>query len=138
MDGLSGAASGIAVVSLTFQIVESISKLRDFFESIKTAPAVVATIVKDLSQLASILDIIKVDGSISNDVLTTCMDKIKDLNAFTDELEPGFRSANRKTRRWAAFTAARKSSVISKFRATLEETKTTLILALQTRHLLLR
>ena len=138
MDGLSGAASGIAVVSLTFQIGESISKLSDFFESIKTAPAVVATIVKDLSQLASILDIIKVDGSISNDVLATCMDKVKDLNAFTDELEPGFRSASRKTRRWTAFTAARKSSVISKFRVTLEETKTTLILALQARNLLLR
>ncbi|KAF7514073.1 hypothetical protein GJ744_004398 [Endocarpon pusillum] len=118
MDGLSGAASGIAVVSLTFQIVERISKLREFFESIKTAPAVVATITKDLSQLVSILEDMKGGGTIKNDVLATCMDKVNDLDALTNELEPGFQSASRKTRTWTAFTAARKSSVISKFQAT--------------------
>lgn len=131
MDCLSGAASGTAVVSLTLQVVESIFKLRNFLEAIKTAPAAVATIVKDLSHLAPILDTIKVDGSISSDLLATCTDKIKDLNAFTDELEPGFRSASRKTRKWTAIRAVRKSNVLSSSRTTLEEAKTTMILALQ-------
>jgi hypothetical protein len=138
MDGLSGAASGIAVVSLAFQIVESISKLRDFFESIKMAPAVIALFVKDLGQLSSILDTMKVDGSIPNDILTTCMDKIKDLHAITDELEPGFQSVNRKVRQWTSFKAARKDRVIQRFRNTLEETKTTFILALLAKNLSLR
>jgi len=98
MDGLSGAASGIAVVSLTFQIVESISKLRKFFESIKMAPEVITHVVKDLRQLSSILGTIQAGTSIPSDVVTTCVDKIENLYAITDELEPGFRSTNRKTR----------------------------------------
>jgi hypothetical protein len=98
MDGLSSAASGVAVVSLTFQIVEGISKLHDFFDSMKKAPKFVAIIVNDLAQLSSILDSINVDEQKYNDVLTTCMDKIKDLNAITDELEPAFRSTNQRVR----------------------------------------
>lgn len=138
MDGLSGAASGIAVVSLTFQIVESISKLRDFFDSMKMAPAVVELIAKDLAQLSSILDGIKVDVRRYSDVLTTCMEKIKDLNAIIEELEPGFQSANQKIRKWAAFRTARKGAIMQRFRVTLEETKSTLVLALQAKSIFLR
>lgn len=64
----------------------------------KKAPKFVAIIVNDLAQLSSILDSINVDEQKYNDVLTTCMDKIKDLNAITDELEPGFRSTNQRVR----------------------------------------
>ena len=138
MDGLSGAASGIAVVSLTFQIVESISKLRKFFEPIKMAPEVITHVVKDLRQLSSILGTIQAGTSIPSDVVTTCVDKIENLYAIADELEPGFRSTNRKTRQWTSFKAARKDEVLKRFRTTLEETKTTLILALQAKSLSLR
>jgi hypothetical protein len=138
MDGLSGAASGVAVVSLTFQIVEGISKLRDFFDSIKKAPKFVAIIVNDLAQLSSILDGINVDEQKYNDVLTTCMDKIKDLNAITDELEPGFQSTSQRVRQWTVFRAVRKDAAIKMFRDTLEETKSTLILALQSKNFSLR
>ena len=138
MDGLSGAASGIAVVSLTFQIVESISKLQDFFESMQGAPAFVATIRKDLAQCSSILGSINLDEQRYKDVLTTCMDKIVVLSAIIDDLEPGFQSTSRKHRKWTAFRTARRVPILKNFRETLEETKTTLVLALQARHLLAR
>jgi hypothetical protein len=138
MDGLSGAASGVAVVSLTFQIVEGISKLRDFFDSMKKAPKFFAIIANDLAQLSSILDGINVDEQKYKDVLTTCMDKIKDLNAITDELEPGFQSTSQRIRQWTVFRAVRKDAAIKRFRDTLEETKSTLILALQSKNFSLR
>jgi hypothetical protein len=34
MDGLSAAASGIAVVSLAIQLAESLKKLHEFFEAV--------------------------------------------------------------------------------------------------------
>jgi hypothetical protein len=138
MDGPSGAASGVAVISLTFQIVEGISKLRDFFDSMKKAPKFVAVTVNDLGQLSSIIDGINVDEQKYNDVLTTCMDKIKDLKAITDELEPGLQSTNQRVRQWTVFRAVRKDAAIKRFRDMLEETKSTLILALQFKNFSLR
>lgn len=138
MDGLSGAASGIAVVSLTLQIVESISKLHDFFESMQGAPASVAAIRKDLGQLSSILDSLMLDEERFDDVLATCMDKIAVLSAIIEDLEPGFQSRSHRNRKWTAFRTARKGIVLKNFRETLEETKTTMVLALQAKHLLAR
>jgi hypothetical protein len=138
MDGFSGAASGTAVVSLTIQIAESISKLRDFFESIKMAPKAITLVVKDLRELSSILDSIQVEISVFSDVITTCLHKIENLHAITDELEPGFRSSDRRIRQWTSFKAVRKDEVLKRFKTTLEETKTTLILALQAKNLSLR
>lgn len=138
MDGLSGAASGIAVVSLTFQIVESISKLHDFFESMTSAPGDVKLITEDLRQLSSILNAIGLDEKIYKEVEITCVEKIEKLNSIAEELEPGFQSSSKRQRRWTAFRTARKVSVLKKLRETLEETKTTLILALQTKALTYR
>ena len=135
MDGLSGAASGIAVVSLTLQIVESISKFHDFFESMKMAPTEVKFIIQDLTQLSSILDGIKFDEQRYNDILSTCVEKMDVLSAIVNELEPGFQSANHKHRKWTAFRTARKGTILKRFRDMLEETKRTLSLALQAKTL---
>lgn len=135
MDGLSGAASGMAVVSLTFQVVESISKLLDFFESMESAPEVIKQIMEDLQQLSSILGGIKVDEKRYQDVLSTGMHKLNKLNNIIEELEPGFRSTSKKCRQWTAFRTVRKGSILKRFRETLGETKTTLILALQAKNL---
>lgn len=55
MDGLSGAASVMAAVSLTFQLVGSINTLREFWLEMKGAPTEVQNIVEDLALLSSIL-----------------------------------------------------------------------------------
>ncbi len=135
MDGLSGAASGIAVVSLSFQIVQSISKLQDFFESMRSADEDVKLITKDLRQLSSIISALQLDDPRYKEVENTCAEKIKMLTSITEELEPGFQSVSRKHRQWTAFKAARKSSILKKFRETLKETKVTLLLAMQAKSL---
>jgi len=49
MDGLSAAASGIAVVSLAIQLVDSVREIRRFFRALKDAP-------EELSRLLDLLD----------------------------------------------------------------------------------
>jgi hypothetical protein len=132
LDGLSGAASSIAVVSLTFQILESISKLHEFVESMRMAPREIKLITKDLTQLSAIL---RLDDQRYDDVLITCMEKIDVLSTITDELELGFQSAIHKQRRWTAFRKARKGAILKRLRETLEETKSNLSLALQAKNL---
>jgi hypothetical protein len=104
----------------------------------KKAPKFVAVTVNDLGQLSSIIDGINVDEQKYNDVLTTCMDKIKDLKAIADELEPGLQSTNQRVRQWTVFRAVRKDAAIKRFRDMLEETKSTLILALHFKNFSLR
>jgi hypothetical protein len=55
MDGLSGAASVMAAVSLTIQLVGTVNTLRKFWLGIKGAPAEVQDIVDDLALLNGIL-----------------------------------------------------------------------------------
>src|SRR4051812_6583045 len=55
MDGLSGAASIVAVVSFTVQLAESAKKLYDFWNSVDEAPDFVHEIVVDLKLFSTIL-----------------------------------------------------------------------------------
>jgi hypothetical protein len=56
MDGLSGAASVMAAVSLAIQLVGTVNTLREFWIGMKSAPAEVKDIIDDLALLNSILD----------------------------------------------------------------------------------
>lgn len=96
MDGLSSAASGIAVVSLAFQLAESIIKLYDFWDTVQEAPDEVRAIVKDRKLLRAVLNDIESntqqydsDPSLS-DVLESAIDKVKSLDAIVTEFETGF------------------------------------------------
>ena len=55
MDGLSGAASLIAVVSFAVQLGESIYKLSKLLKSIQNAPTEVQVLANDLDRLRQIL-----------------------------------------------------------------------------------
>jgi len=55
MDGLSGAASVMAAVSLTLQLVGTVNTLREFWLGMKSAPEEVKDFVDDLALLNSIL-----------------------------------------------------------------------------------
>ena len=79
MDGLSGAASGIAVVSFTLQLAESATKLYNFWKSVDEAPEFVHEIVEDLKLLSTTLAEITLheqkhgnNGSVT-DILESCM-----------------------------------------------------------------
>ncbi len=79
MDGLSGAASVIAVVSFAIQLAESTKKLYDFWKSVDDAPDSVREIVADLKLLSTTLTEIAIheqkygnNGSIT-DILESSM-----------------------------------------------------------------
>lgn len=55
MDGLSAAASGIAVVSLSLQLVGSVREIHCFLHSISEAPEEVKRLLDLLEQLELIL-----------------------------------------------------------------------------------
>ena len=137
MDGLSAAASGMAVVCLAFQLGESIKQLHDFWDSIKEAPDDIHAIQADLELLMSVLAEManEVQHSGPDQTLTralkACCDKANKLTRITDEIEPGFASRSLRIRKWIAFKAVFKKEKIHKFQKGLEGLKSTLILAQQ-------
>lgn len=59
MDGLSGAASVMAAVSLTIQLVSTVNTLREFWAEMQSAGEDIAEVVDDLALLNCILDGVK-------------------------------------------------------------------------------
>jgi hypothetical protein len=55
MDGLSGVASGMAVVSLSIQLVETVGKIRAFIRNVKDAPKEIERLVGLLEKLEMLL-----------------------------------------------------------------------------------
>jgi len=59
MDGLSGAASCLAAVSLSIQAAEGAKKLYNFWRNVKDGPEEVKTLVSELGILSGVLDKLK-------------------------------------------------------------------------------
>ena len=137
MDGLSAAASGIAVVSIAIQLAESVKKLHDFWSSVKDAPDEVRAFRKDLGLLSTILSKIEREENQYGtspetlEVLENCKEQVASLTALVRNISPGFEAASRRARKWSALKAAFKKDKRLEFRDCLRETKITLILARQ-------
>lgn len=134
MEGLSVAASGIAVVSIAFQLAESVKKLCDYWNSIKEAPEDIEAISMDLELLSSILTQIaheaqhvELDSNLVP-ALNGCWGKIKTLTTLLNEMEPGFASTSLRVRKWTALKAVLKRGQLMKFQGALESLKCTLLL----------
>lgn len=56
MDGLSAAASVMAVTSLAFQLAESTKSLFDFWDSIQHVPEEINDIKSELESLKNVLE----------------------------------------------------------------------------------
>ena len=101
MDGLSGAASGIAVASIAIQLADSIKKLYEFWESVQDAPNDIRAVVKELRLLSAVLEGIQSNerrygpDPTTTSVLESCADKVTALLGLVDDLEPGFASTSR-------------------------------------------
>lgn len=140
MDGLSAAASGMAVISLAFQLGESIKQLHDFWDSVKEAPGEIHAIKEELGLLSSVLAEMANEAQHSGpdqtleSVLNTCCDRANKLTRITNEMEPGFASGRLRIRKWTAFKAVLKSEKIHRFQKVLEGLKSTLMLAQQIHH----
>ncbi len=140
MDGLSVAASGIAVVSVAVQLAESSKKLRDFWKSIKEAPEDIRAISVDLEILSNVLiQIANETQHVEPDAtliaaLSGCCVKVKILTTILNEIEPGFASTSARVRKWTAFQAVLKRGELIKFQEALESLKGTLLLVQQTQY----
>ncbi|OBT70485.1 hypothetical protein VE03_00070 [Pseudogymnoascus sp. 23342-1-I1] len=134
MDGLSGVASGIAVVSLAIQLAESVKKLCDFWESVKDAPAHFGAIQTDLRLLSMVLEKIDRERDLSDpclrDVLKNCEGQVASLHKIVGDIVPGFKAGSRRTRTWASFKAAFKIEKVDEFKSCLQGMMLTLQLAL--------
>ncbi|KAL8919734.1 MAG: hypothetical protein Q9208_006600 [Pyrenodesmia sp. 3 TL-2023] len=137
MDGLSIAASGLAVVSVTIQLADGIKKLHDYWNSITEAPEDIKDNLLELKVLSSLLTQIahdkqrhKPDPTFA-DILSGCCAKVNRLATLLGEIEPGFASKSSRIRRWTAVKAVLKQEKLKKFQDGLERLKNTLSLALQ-------
>lgn len=140
MDGLSGAASGMAVVSLALQLSDGIKQLYDFWGSVKDAPDEIRVITTDLGLLSSVLaEMASEEQHYGPDptlkaALELCCDRVSKIANLTNEMEPGFASMSFRIRKWTAFKAVLKGEKIQKLQKVLEGLKSTLMLAQQNYH----
>ena len=139
MDGLSAAASGMAVVSLAIQLGDSVKKLCEFWDSVIEAPGDIGMILADLELLSNILaEIAREEQHSQPDnnlvlALNGCWSYVNILTALLDKMEPGFASRSSCVRRWTAVKAVMKSRDLAKFQEALERVKCTLLLVQQHR-----
>ena len=138
MDGLSSAASVIAVVSIAVQLADSIKKLCEFWGSVQEAPEEIQNMKADLEPLSAVLSEIALDvqqHQIPDDTSTTVLNqyrsKVGILNAIIEKIEPHFALKSCRARTWSAIRTALKKKRLKKLHMTLEGLKTTLILVQQ-------
>ena len=94
MDGLSAASSGIAVVSLAIQLVDSVREIRRFFRALKDAPEELGRLLDLLEHMELMLDnigkLVEPDSDISPSVLKaiqTCEKALSKLGALIQKVK---------------------------------------------------
>jgi len=138
MEGLSAAASGIAVVSLALELTNAIRELHGFFHNVAQAP-------KELERLITILEEMNV---LSDDIggaakmivdagdefaaapnflcrLQKCQDTLQPLRKLIDEVRIGF-ARNKFARARESWKLARRRQDIERYEKQLEGAKTNL------------
>ncbi len=134
MEGLSTAASAIAVVSIGVQLAENVKRLCDFWNSIKEAPEDIQAISADLKLLSSILTEIACEAqhvepnATLEAALHECSGTVKILGTLLNKIEPGFVSTSSRVRKWTAFKAVLKRAHLRKTEDALEKLKSNLLL----------
>ena len=106
MDGLSGAASVLSVVSLAIQLADGIKKLCDFCDSVQEAPEAVSSTVHELKKLYGILIHMQSNGDqyrpdvATTSVLEGCMVRVTEMMTLIKKFEEGLHSSSRRVRKW--------------------------------------
>ncbi|KAF2652831.1 hypothetical protein K491DRAFT_30399 [Lophiostoma macrostomum CBS 122681] len=134
MDGLTAASSALAVASVAIQVADSCIKLYEFWASVRDAPVEVAFVIEDLKYFTKVVKEIDRDKTYKAPSvgagLLCCQRKIQDLIVILARLDAGMDSPSRKVRIWTAFKANTRMKQLKKFRESLNEMKSTLMLAL--------
>jgi hypothetical protein len=136
MDGLSAAASVIAVASLAFYLAENTKKMFEFWNSIQCASEEINDIKSELEFLTIVLEQIGHEAQhnqsspLTLSALTLCSGKVNIIKSLTADFESGLTCSRFRTRKYSALRAVFRREKIEKLQNSLERLKTSLILAL--------
>jgi cell fate (sporulation/competence/biofilm development) regulator YlbF (YheA/YmcA/DUF963 family) len=114
-DGLSAAASGIAVVSVAIQLIESVSSIKRFFRNLKDAPKELQRLLDLLDQFQELLENVKAvldeernsDAGVSNYPILTravqnCRNQVQMLEDFVSDIN-GSKKSSKMSSKWSSF-----------------------------------
>jgi hypothetical protein len=155
MDGLSAAASGIAVVSLAIQLADSAKKLYEFWHAVREAPESIAAIATHLRVLKTVLAEIATHDQrygadpVTDQLLESCKcswlgllgsnidsrkgeAQVKKMVAITAELEGQLQTPSRLSRKWTSVKASLKWDEVKSLLNYSKQIQVTLVLARQT------
>jgi len=147
MDGLSAAASGIAVVSLAVQLVGSVREIRRFLRDVSEAPKELRRLIDLLEQLELILENIgalverqqehtaHTDIDVSGSILRavkTCESKLQILEGVVEAAKKSATTTNKAIRTFGSFRLACKRRDIEEFESQLRDAISLLNLTLTT------
>ena len=147
MDGLSAAASGIAVVSLALQLVDSVRQIQRFLRNVSEAPKELRRLIDLLEQLELILESIgdltnkqqqsgDQDVAVSNSVLRAmkmCENTVKELASMVDGARKDVEAKSRKTKMVACFRWECKRRDVEEFERRIQEAVSLLNLTMTTK-----
>jgi hypothetical protein len=147
MDGLSAVASGIAVVSLTIQLVDSVREMRRFFRDVSDAPKELRRLIDLLEQLELILenvgalvqrqqqDAVPTELDVSGSILRAinmCQSKLEMLEDVVEAAKKTMAATNKAARTFGSFKLACKKKDIEEFESQLHDAVNLLQLAMTT------
>jgi N-terminal domain on NACHT_NTPase and P-loop NTPases len=144
MDGLSAAASGIAVVSLAIQLVESVREMRRFLRSVSEAPEELKRLLDLLEQLELILEqvgmLIQQQGNARLEAssvmasvmraINTCESKLAMLEGIVEVTKQASAKSSRVTKTMGSFRLACKKKDIREIEKQLYDAVTLLGLSM--------
>jgi uncharacterized protein YoxC len=147
MDGLSAAASGIAVISLALQLVDSVRQIQRFLRKVSEAPKELRRLIELLEQLELILESIgelinkqqqqsgDQDVAVSETVLRamkTCENTMKGLTSTVDGARKSIEAKNKAEKTLACFRLSCKKKDIEEYERQIHEAISLLNLTMTT------
>ena len=143
MDGLSSAASAIALVSLAIQLVDTVQEISKFLKNVQNAPKEVLRLIETLDQLQGTLDnvrhlidqqflVLRLPGSPAfiTKAMENCVKQIKALETFASAAKRSLDHQHRLRRTWASMRVVAKQQDIEDIQCRLRDAKMDLQFAL--------
>ena len=143
MDGLSGAASAIAIVSLAVQLVHTVEEIGKFLKNVQGAPKEVLRLLETLEQLQGTLDnvrqlidhqflVLRLPGSpvFMNKAMENCEKQIKALETVVWKAKRSLGHQHMLRRKWSSMKIVAKKQDIEHIQCRLRDAKMDLQFAL--------
>ena len=134
--GMDIAFGVLGAVALAIELVDSISKLLEFMDSLVDAPEGIRSLCSDLRIMSCILKDTKnadIQGSdtVIVEAVRECAKHVRALSDFTNSLISGFESKKSLRRSWASIKTTKKTKRLEYLRTRLNSAKITLVIAQQ-------